>query len=356
MGFTFDDNDAKRVSTPLVEMRRLIVENAGNGEVIFPYIGGQELNTNPSHAHHRYVINFWDYPLRRAILGHQWADADENKRKEGLRSGIVPVDYPGPVASDWPELLSIVVEKVKPDRDRQKRKARRERWWQFADKQPGLYASLSDIDRALAVNCGATQHLALAFLPTQMVFANTLVIFPLAGHGAFCVLESLSHEIWARFFGSTLGDGLRYTPSDVFETFPFPRNWTTDPTLEAAGQAYYDTRADLMLMNNEGLTKTYNRFHDPDERNPDIAELRTLHAAMDRAVLDAYGWTDIPTDCEFLPLHEDDDEEGSSRRKKRYRYRWPNPVHDEVLGRLMELNAERAEEERRAASEEAGKQ
>ena len=146
-----------------------------------------------------------------------------------------------------------------------------------------------------------------------------------------------------------------YTPSDVFETFPFSRDWTTDPTLEAAGEAYYDFRADLMVMNNEGLTKTYNRFHDPDERNPDIAELRTLHAAMDRAVLDAYGWTDIPTDCEFLPEHEDDGDESSSRRKKRYRYRWPNPVHDEVLGRLMELNAERAEEERRAASEEARK-
>ena len=120
-------------------------------------------------------------------------------------------------------------------------------------------------------------------------------------------------------------DDLRYTPSDVFETFPFPRNWTTDPTLEAAGEAYYDFRADLMVMNNEGLTKTYNRFHDPDERNPDIAELRSLHAAMDRAVLDAYGWTDIPTDCEFLPEHEDDGDESSSRRKKRYRYRWPDP-------------------------------
>ena len=62
---------------------------------------------------------------------------------------------------------------------------------------------------------------------------------------------------------------------------------------------------------------------------------------MDRAVLDAYGWTDIPTECEFLREHEEDDKEGASRRKRRYRYRWPDPVRDEVLARLMELNAER---------------
>ena len=43
----------------------------------------------------------------------------------------------------------------------------------------------------------------------------------------------------------------------------------------------------------EGMTKTYNRFHDIYEIDPRIVELRELHAAMDRAVLDAYGWADI---------------------------------------------------------------
>ena len=87
-----------------------------------------------------------------------------------------------------------------------------------------------------------------------------------------------------------------YTPSDCFETFPFPVHWETRPVLKAAGKAYYEFRAALMVRNNEGLTKTYNRFHDPDERDPDILKLRDLHAAMDRAVLDAYGWSDIPTE------------------------------------------------------------
>jgi hypothetical protein len=62
-------------------------------------------------------------------------------------------------------------------------------------------------------------------------------------------------------------DDLRYTPSDCFETFPFPKDWTTRPDLEAVGEAYYTFRAKLMVDNDEGMTATYNRFHDPDERD-----------------------------------------------------------------------------------------
>ena len=182
------------------------------------------------------------------------------------------------------------------------------------------------------------QHGAFAFLPDDMVYSDSLIVFPLDTHAAFCALQSRPHEIWARIFGSSMKDDLRYTPSDVFETFPFPRNWTTDPALEDAGRAYYDFRSDLMVRNNEGLTRTYNRFHDPDNRDPDIARLRKLHAEMDCAALAAYGWTDLSVACEFLPDHEVD-ETSSSRR----RYRWPDPVRNEVLARLVELSAKRAE-------------
>ena len=161
---------------------------------------------------------------------------------------------------------------------------------------------------------------------------------------------------------SSMKDDLRYTPSDCFETFPFPENFETNPALEAVGQAYYEFRAALMVRNNEGLTKTYNRFHDPDERSPDILKLRELHAAMDRAVLDAYGWTDLQPTCEFLLDYEEDEDEdetgGGRRRKKPWRYRWPDDFRDEVLARLLELNRQRAEQERLSgaadeASEEA---
>ena len=207
------------------------------------------------------------------------------------------------------------------------------------------HATGTSLARVLAIS-RVGQQCAVTFLPSQMVFADSLIIFPLPTHAAFCALQSRPHEIWARFFGSSMKDDLRYTPSDVFETFPFPCNWTADPALEDAGQAYHDFRANLMVRNDEGLTKTYNRFHDPEERDLGIARLRTLHAAMDRAILNAYGWTDLPTECEFLPEHEGgDDETASARKKRRYRYRWPNRIRDEVLSRLLVLNARRGEEE-----------
>ena len=343
-GFIFDDAETKSTATPLVGMQRLIEENPRNREAIFPYIGGEEVNANPIHAHHRYVIDFRDYPLCRADIGYRWSNAGDKARRDCLRAGIVPLDYPDPVAADWPDLLSIIEKKVKPERDVKNRKALRDRWWHYAEKRPGLYAAVAVLDRVLAVS-RVGQYAAFAFLPKGMIYAESMIVFPLTTHAAFCALQSRSHESWTRFFGSSFKDDLRYTPSDCFETFPFPEGWETHPALETAGGDYYEFRAALMVQNDEGLTKTYNRFHNPDERDPRIAELRALHAAMDRAVLDAYGWRDIPTACEFLLDHEID-EESWGKKKKPWRYRWPDEVREEVLARLLALNAARAAAER----------
>ena len=388
MGFTFDDTDTKGVATPLAEMRRLIEANPRNRQAIFPYIGGEEVNTSPTHAHHRYVINFRDWPLRREEkawearegigesreevgesraeadaerrryslhredVGESWADADDERRRELRRQPIVPHDYPEPVAADWPELLAIVEERVKPERAHLTRNAigrkRATFWWQYGSLARELYASTAGRARVLVISRYG-QNAAFTFLSAASVHSDSVIVFPFDTDAAFCALQSRPHEIWARFFGSSLEDRLRYTPSDCFETFPFPEHWQTHPGLEAAGKAYYDFRAALMVENGEGLTKTYNRFHDRDEDHPDIARLRTLHAAVDRAVLDAYGWRDIATDCEFLLDYAIDEEEWS-RRKKPWRYRWPDATRDEVLARLLELNAERAAEEARAGA------
>ena len=340
MGFTFDDTDSKDVATPLSEMRRLIAEDPRNQESIFPYIGGDEVNTSPTHAHHRYVINFMNYPLRRNDLGASWQEAGEDQRREWLRTGIVPLDYPEPVAADWPDLLEIVDEKVKPDRLAQNDQGAKEKWWQFIRPRPELSAAIDGLNRVLVISRVSQQH-AFTFLNTGTVFSERLVVIPLENHAMFCSLQSRPHEIWTRFFGSSMKDDLLYTPADCFETFPFPEDWDTHLVLDAAGKAYYDCRAALMIKNDEGMTKTYNRFHDPDERDPEIAQLRELHTAMDRAVLDAYGWHDIATECDFL-LDYDIDEEEWGKKKKPWRYRWPDEVHDEVLARLLALNVKRA--------------
>ena len=348
MGFTFDDTDKKGVATPQAAMRRLVAENPRNREVIFPYLGGEEVNTSPTHAHHRNVINFLDWPLERRDIGELWAEADEERRCELRRRPVVPIDYPDPVAADWPDLLEIVEERVKPERLAQKDKVGQRRWWQFLRPRPELRAAIAGLERVLATNCGATPHHTFAFLPSRTVFANTLALLTFETDSAFCVLQSRPHEVWARFFGSSMKDDLRYTPSDCFETFPLPEHWEKCSDLHAAGREYYEFRAALMTRTDEGLTRLYNRFHDPDEHAPEIVALRDLHAGMDRAVLGAYGWSNIPIKYVFLPDYAINEEE-RGRRKRPHRYRWPDEIRDEVLARLLALNAERAEAERAAS-------
>jgi hypothetical protein len=352
MGFTFDDAGKRGVANPLADMDRLVAKDASNSKRIFPYLGGDEVNDSPTHTHHRYVINFADFPLRRVNLDHEkWLHADEKRRDAWLRTGLVPEDYPEPVAADWPDLLDIVERKVKPIRDEDNRDARRKYWWRYAEQAIGLYNATERLSRVLAIS-RHTESEAFAFLRAPAVFSEALVLIADDGWPRFAVLQSSLHSVWFLFFGSSIGDTPRYTPEDCFETFPFPEGWQADLRLERSAQDYYEYRAALMVHQDEGLTTTYNRFHNPEETSPDIFKLRELHGAMDRAVLDAYGWTDIPTDCEFLLDYEDEEDDeapGKGReRKKPWRYRWPDAVRDEVLARLLKLNAERAEQERLA--------
>ncbi|MEG3439959.1 DNA methyltransferase [Pannus brasiliensis CCIBt3594] len=314
MGFTFDDTNPD--ATSIEEMHRLIAKDPRNQERIFPYIGGEEVNSSPTHSHHRYVINFGEM-------------TEEEARR-------------------YPDLMAIVEEKVKPERAKlgNNRDAiiRKTRWWLWGRYTPALFKAIAPLDRVL-FHPFTSKYVSFVFLPNHMIYAAPHIVFPLTQYSDFMVLQSRIHENWARFLGSSMKDDLRYTPSDCFETFPFPENWETNTELEEIGREYYQYRARLMIENNQGLTETYNRFHDPDETDKAILRLRELHEKMDRAVLKAYGWTDIPTDCQFLLDYEEDDEETSSKRKKPYRYRWPEEVHDEVLARLLVLNQTRHDEE-----------
>ncbi len=194
MGFTFDDTDTKGVASPLAEMHRLIEKDPRNQEVIFPYIGGQEVNTSPTHAHHRYVINFRDYPLRRESVDAEgaalpdpitastdrptrpessWARAADAQRHAWLRQGRVPLDYPGPVAADWPELLAIAEERVQPERAKlgegPDARRRKRNWWLWGRYTPALFRSIAGLERVL-VNSQISAMVQFAFLPSDMVW------------------------------------------------------------------------------------------------------------------------------------------------------------------------------------------
>ena len=196
MGFTFDDTDKKGVASSIAEMQRLIEKDPRNREAIFPYIGGEEVNTSPTHAHHRYVINFGE------------RSEDESRRH-------------------WPDVLAILEEKVKPsrlastERSKSGHGRRAAVWWQFMHHAKDLYSSTVGLERVL-VNSQVSSNVQFAFLSPEMVYAHTLNVYAISTNAAFCTLQSRPHEVWARFFGSSLEDRLRYTPSDCFETFPFP--------------------------------------------------------------------------------------------------------------------------------------
>ena len=197
--------------------------------------------------------------------------------------------------------------------------------------------------RVLVIGKQAISHVAFAFVPPGQVFANSLAVVGVRQAWRICCASARIHELWVRFFVSTMEMGFATRPQTASKPSPFPPIGR-EPNARSRCQTYYEFRAALMIRNNEGLTDTYNRFHDPNERSPDILKLRELHAAMDRAVLDAYGWTDISTDCDFF-LDYEIDEETWGKKKRPYRYRWPDEVHDEVLARLLELNQKRYEEE-----------
>jgi hypothetical protein len=323
-GFVFEQGPTNG-SSSIEQMNALIAEDSRNREVIDAFMGGEEFNGSSTLSPSRYIINF-----------RQMNYVEAQK---------------------WPGPLAVVEAKVKPMRIGNKQRNYREDWWLYASYSHEAGAFLARRGRMLVLS-QVSAHLATAFVSAGTVYAKTLVLVLLHGDGAFAVIQSELHANWARFVGSSMKDDLRYTPSECFETFPFPpgllaaedgdgvaKDSPTVRCLELRGKEYYDHRAALMIKNNEGLTKTYNRFHNPEERSADILQLRSLHAQMDRAVLDAYGWTDI------LPIYDFREQLDESTRLT-----WAEDTRDEVLARLLELNrvmAAKEADEAKAAAESA---
>jgi hypothetical protein len=312
-GFIFSPESDPELAGNIEEMNALVARNQRNAERIFPFVGGKELATDPLQRHHRYAINFADLSL------------DE--------------------ARQWPDLLAIVATKVKPLRDKLGGYSvairRRDYWWQYGTYTPALYRAIDGMDRVVAIS-QTTTFICFAFIPSRMVFSQKLIVLPVRySHREFTILQSRLHETWALTLGSTMKDDPVYSPPDCFETYPFPTAFETSIALESAGQAYNAHRAALMVARNEGMTKTYSRFHDPNDTDGDIQRLRELHAAMDRAVLEAYGWHDLTARAEPRFLDEDSEDDHAYQG----RLFWPSDFRDEVLARLLALNAARHAEE-----------
>ncbi|WP_434426257.1 Eco57I restriction-modification methylase domain-containing protein [Nannocystis pusilla] len=289
------------------EQRDAIVRAAPHeAACIWPVLNASNFTASPQQRPAGYIINF---------TGLSLAEAERFER-----------------------CMAIVRERVLPRRATDKRKARRERWWLYNEACVGLYRAIAG--KAAVLVCPVVaKYVTFALVEARAVFTNALNVFTFDDHASLAVLQSRVHELWALTHSSSLRADPRYNPSDCFETFPFPAGWQHSPALAEAGRRYDECRRSCMLAGAHGLTGLYNRFHDPHERAGDIAELRELHAGLDRATLAAHGWTDLAAQAEAGFRRRDD---GGRITRPTIRLEWPPAFADELLGRLLALNQRRA--------------
>lgn len=289
------------------EAAAMLQSDPRNSEVIKPYIVGADFNRNVGQTPSRFVIDF-----------------GEMTEKEAARF-FLPFER--------------VRTLVKPERDKLHRQVHETCYWKHWDRRTEFFANLPQ-GRVL-LTALISKHWALAFVPSGYVYDQKVVVFSESEWHTFSLYQSAIHEVWARREGGlNLGPTPSYTVSANFNTFPLPWKTVDAPapkdlveSLGTIGERLHVHRALLMDSAEEGLTDTYNRFHDSDKNDADIQMLRELHIEMDQAVSAAYGWTDLDLGHGFY------------KTKQGIRFTISEPARREVLQRLLKLNHERYAEE-----------
>jgi hypothetical protein len=304
-------------------------------DVIFSYLNGENLNTNPEQKASRKIINFFDWEIEKA--------------------------------QKYELCFDIVEKKVKPERQLKKEIKLAKLWWQYARKATDLHKQINDFKRVLVI-AQVSKTGALCFVENNQVFDAKLIVFAIQDYSKYSVLQSVFHIEWAWRYGTTMKTDLSYGPTNIYETFPFPHNSTIniEEELKIIGEGYHGFRQKNMSDMQLGLTKIYNLFHDQDcnlknisraknirefkqanlqisleEAIVRIEQLRELHKQMDEAVLKAYDWTDINLAHDFYEvdyLPEND----------RIRYTISPEARKEILKRLLSLNHQIHEEEEKS--------
>jgi hypothetical protein len=165
---------------------------------------------------------------------------------------------------------------------------------------------------------------------TGIVYSHKTVVFGYEDDVHFGLLSSGFHWWWSVTRTSTMRTDISYSPTDCFQTLARPR---LSDAVGLFGGELNAHRGGVMLARQSGRTKTYNRYHDPDDHSDDITRLREIHVALDHAVSDAYDWSDLDLGHDFYET------------KFGTRFTFAPGPRQEVLDRLLELNHERYDEE-----------
>src|SRR5690606_25546808 len=158
-------------------------------------------------------------------------------------------DWSEEEAKAFSECYDRVRRLVKPERDTNKRKVRRERWWQFAERAPQLYETIAGLERVVVVTL-VSKVVMPVMVPTGQVFAHKLAVFATDDTAMLALLSSGPHLAWTVANTSTLETRINYSPSDVFETLPLPE--LTEET-RVLGDRLDTYRRELMLRRQSGL-------------------------------------------------------------------------------------------------------
>ncbi|MFC5828477.1 Eco57I restriction-modification methylase domain-containing protein [Nonomuraea insulae] len=271
-----------------------------NAEVLSPFINGQDVSSRPDSSASRWVINFQDWPMARA--------------------------------ETYREPFDQALRLVKPERDKNNRQVRRERWWQYGERASKLYGAIARLKRVIVITL-VSKVVMPVMVPTGQVFMHTLGVFATDDTAMLALLSSAPHYWWARARASSMKADLRYTASDVFETLPLPE---LTQEMRDLGDRLDTFRRSLMLSRQAGLTATYNLVNDPKNTDDDIEELRTIHRAIDEATLRAYNWDDLIGQL---------DHGHHLIGGREMRYTVGPAVQRELVDRLLELNHARYAEE-----------
>ncbi len=274
--------------------------------------------------------------------------------------GVLVIDLFGLAVDDvrkqFPAVYQRVLERVKPERDNNNRESRRNNWWIFGEPNPKLRAQLLGLRRYIAT-VETPKHRTFQFLPSAVAPDNMITVIATDKAELHGVLSSRAHFVWATNSGGSLGSyagNIRYNKTRCFEPFPFP-NLADQATLavEVASTAEeLDAHRKSRQASHATLTLTdmYNvldalrigRELTAKEKitHADglVSVLAELHDRIDTLVLQAYGWSDLAPALVGKP--------GATLP-------WPekpaaqSAAEEELLVRLVALNAERAAEEAR---------
>lgn len=265
--------------------------------------------------------------------------------------GVMVIDLHGlrldEVRDRFPAVYQHLLDRVKPERDLNPDRARRERWWLFARANTELRAAIDGLSRYIATVYVA-KHRVFQFLDPSILPDDGLVAIGSTSALLLGVLSSSTHIAWTLASGGTLEDRPRYNKSVCFDAYPFPTETTglaaplADRIRSLAEQIDAHRKAQQAAHPGLTLTGTYNVLQKlradgqltPKERDIHtqglVGVLRSLHDDLDAAVLAAYGWTDLTSAlADHTPA-------GAEAREA---------AVGELLQRLVDLNARRAAEE-----------